>query len=212
MTICAPSATARPSPPSHQHLRLDAHHRSRAEPPVSLSVETHGDGTLRSPPAPASPRAAPLPEGARVAVVVSRYHSRRHRSACSTARCEAAACARRRGRTSTSCSPGRVRARHRSRCEAARSGRYAARRGARLRDPRRHAALRLRLHARPRAACCAAGPRDAACPSRFGVLTCETAEQAFARAGGTAGNKGFEAVETALDTAAALAARAASRR
>ena len=42
-------------------------------------------------------------------------------------------------------------------------------------------------------------------PVAFGVVTCETAEQAFARAGGTAGNKGAEAVETALDTAAALA-------
>ena len=43
-------------------------------------------------------------------------------------------------------------------------------------------------------------------PVAFGVVTTETPEQAFARAGGTAGNKGFEAVETALDTAAALAA------
>ena len=43
-------------------------------------------------------------------------------------------------------------------------------------------------------------------PVAFGVVTCETAEQAFARAGGTAGNKGAEAVETALDAAAALAA------
>jgi 6,7-dimethyl-8-ribityllumazine synthase len=38
------------------------------------------------------------------------------------------------------------------------------------------------------------------------VVTTENAEQAFARAGGTAGNKGAEAVETALDAAAALAA------
>ena len=43
-------------------------------------------------------------------------------------------------------------------------------------------------------------------PVAFGVITCETPEQAFARAGGTAGNKGAEAVETALDAAAALAA------
>ena len=48
-------------------------------------------------------------------------------------------------------------------------------------------------------------------PVAFGVVTCETAEQAFARAGGTAGNKGFEAVETALDTAAALDAVRAPR-
>ena len=48
-------------------------------------------------------------------------------------------------------------------------------------------------------------------PVAFVVPTCETAEQAFARAGGTAGNKGFEAVETALDTAAALDAVRAPR-
>ena len=42
-------------------------------------------------------------------------------------------------------------------------------------------------------------------PVAFGVVTTENAEQAFARAGGTAGNKGAEAVDTALDAAAALA-------
>jgi 6,7-dimethyl-8-ribityllumazine synthase len=47
----------------------------------------------------------------------------------------------------------------------------------------------------------------------FGVLTTETLEQALARAGGAAGNKGFEAAEAALQTADVLAllARAASR-
>ncbi len=43
-------------------------------------------------------------------------------------------------------------------------------------------------------------------PVTFGVITCETAEQAFARAGGEAGNKGSEAVSTALATARTLAA------
>jgi 6,7-dimethyl-8-ribityllumazine synthase len=46
----------------------------------------------------------------------------------------------------------------------------------------------------------------------FGVLTTETLEQALARAGGPAGNKGAEAAEAALQTADALdALRAASR-
>lgn len=44
-------------------------------------------------------------------------------------------------------------------------------------------------------------------PVGFGVLTCDTLEQALARAGGTAGNKGFEATAAALDAAAALPAR-----
>lgn len=49
----------------------------------------------------------------------------------------------------------------------------------------------------------------------FGVLTTETLEQALARAGGAAGNKGFDAAEAALQTADALdrlaPPRAASR-
>ncbi|HET7791593.1 MAG TPA: 6,7-dimethyl-8-ribityllumazine synthase [Gemmatimonadales bacterium] len=45
----------------------------------------------------------------------------------------------------------------------------------------------------------------------FGVLTTETEEQAFARAGGPAGNKGYDAARSALETADVLAqlARAA---
>jgi 6,7-dimethyl-8-ribityllumazine synthase len=39
----------------------------------------------------------------------------------------------------------------------------------------------------------------------FGVLTTETLEQARERAGGAAGNKGYEATEAALATAAVLA-------
>ena len=36
-------------------------------------------------------------------------------------------------------------------------------------------------------------------PIGFGVLTCETAEQAEARAGGKAGNKGWEAAQAAIE-------------
>jgi 6,7-dimethyl-8-ribityllumazine synthase len=42
-------------------------------------------------------------------------------------------------------------------------------------------------------------------PIGFGVLTCDTLEQALARAGGSAGNKGFDAMAAALETAAELA-------
>jgi 6,7-dimethyl-8-ribityllumazine synthase len=41
-------------------------------------------------------------------------------------------------------------------------------------------------------------------PIGFGVLTCETLEQALARAGGAAGNKGEEAALAALEMAALL--------
>lgn len=41
-------------------------------------------------------------------------------------------------------------------------------------------------------------------PVAFGVLTTDTVEQALARAGGTIGNKGYEAVVTVLETLAQL--------
>jgi len=50
-------------------------------------------------------------------------------------------------------------------------------------------------------------------PVGFGVLTTETLDQALERAGGSAGNKGYEAAEAALQTADVLArlTRAAPR-
>lgn len=42
---------------------------------------------------------------------------------------------------------------------------------------------------------------DTGVPVAFGVLTCDTAEQALDRAGGKAGNKGADAVMTALEMA-----------
>ena len=40
---------------------------------------------------------------------------------------------------------------------------------------------------------------DSGIPVIFGVLTCDTMEQAFDRAGGKMGNKGYEAAMTALE-------------
>jgi 6,7-dimethyl-8-ribityllumazine synthase len=42
---------------------------------------------------------------------------------------------------------------------------------------------------------------DTGVPCLFGVLTCDSEEQALARAGGDQGNKGFDAVEYAIETA-----------
>jgi 6,7-dimethyl-8-ribityllumazine synthase len=39
-------------------------------------------------------------------------------------------------------------------------------------------------------------------PVGFGVLTCDTMEQALARSGGAAGNKGYDAMAAALEAAA----------
>lgn len=46
---------------------------------------------------------------------------------------------------------------------------------------------------------------DSGIPCAFGVLTTETMDQALARAGGSAGNKGHEAAEAAIRTADVLA-------
>jgi 6,7-dimethyl-8-ribityllumazine synthase len=164
-----------------------------------LSVETHGDGTLTSPGARVL-GAEPLPRGARIAVVVSRYHSLVTQRLLDGA-LEAALA--RGADVDVIFSPGSFELGILS-LEAARSGRYAgvAALGCVIRGETTHydyvcgASARGVLHA----------SLETGVPVAFGVLTCETAEQAFARAGGTAGNKGFEAVETALDTAATLGA------
>jgi 6,7-dimethyl-8-ribityllumazine synthase len=41
-------------------------------------------------------------------------------------------------------------------------------------------------------------------PVGFGLLTCDTMDQALARSGGSAGNKGVDAAQAALETAQAL--------
>jgi 6,7-dimethyl-8-ribityllumazine synthase len=45
---------------------------------------------------------------------------------------------------------------------------------------------------------------EARIPVGFGLLTCDTVEQAAARCGGEAGNKGREAAEAAIRTASLL--------
>jgi 6,7-dimethyl-8-ribityllumazine synthase len=45
---------------------------------------------------------------------------------------------------------------------------------------------------------------DSGVPVSFGVLTCDTLEQALDRAGGTHGNKGAEAADAAIEMAGLL--------
>jgi 6,7-dimethyl-8-ribityllumazine synthase len=52
----------------------------------------------------------------------------------------------------------------------------------------------------------AAVTRSTGVPVAFGVLTCDTMEQALDRAGGKAGNKGAEAALTVLEMAGLLEA------
>jgi 6,7-dimethyl-8-ribityllumazine synthase len=163
-----------------------------------VSGETHGDGTLRSPGARVLGEDPPA-AGARVAVIVSRYHSHVTQRLLDGA-LEAA---RARGvEVDVVPAPGAFELGILS-LEAARSGRYlgVAALGCVIRGETSHydyvceSAASGVLHA----------GLETGVPVAFGVVTTETAEQAFARAGGTAGNKGAEAVETVLAAAAALA-------
>jgi 6,7-dimethyl-8-ribityllumazine synthase len=164
-----------------------------------VSTETHGDGTLASPGASVL-GAAPLPAGARVAVIVSRYHSLVTQRLLDGALAAAKA---RGAEVDVVPAPGAFELGLLA-LEAARSGRYAgvAALGCVIRGETSHYDYVCSESAR---GVLQAGLQTGV-PVAFGVITCETPEQAFARAGGSAGNKGAEAVETALDAAAALSA------
>jgi 6,7-dimethyl-8-ribityllumazine synthase len=164
-----------------------------------VSVETHGDGTLSSPGASVLGEQR-LPAGVRVAVIVSRYHSHVTQRLLDGA----LAAARERGaEVDVVPAPGAFELGLLA-LEAARTGRYAgvAALGCVIRGETTHYDYVCSESAR---GILRAG-LETGVPVAFGVVTCETPEQAFARAGGTAGNKGAEAVETALDAAAALVA------
>ena len=164
-----------------------------------MTSETHGDGALESPGASVLGE-TPLPAGVRVAVVVSRYHSKITQRLLDGA---LAAAAERGAEVDVVPAPGAFELGILS-LEAARSGRYAgvAALGCVIRGETSHYDYVCSESAR---GVLMAG-LETGVPVAFGVVTCETPEQAFARAGGTAGNKGAEAVETVLDAAAELAA------
>jgi 6,7-dimethyl-8-ribityllumazine synthase len=164
-----------------------------------VSAETHGDGTLTRTGA-SVPSAPPLPAGTRVAVIVSRYHSHVTQRLLDGALAAAEAHG---AEVDVVPAPGAFELGILAR-EAALTGRYAgvAALGCVIRGETSHYDYVCSEAAR---GVLLAG-FETGVPVAFGVVTCETPEQAFARAGGTAGNKGAEAVETALAAAAELAA------
>ena len=164
-----------------------------------MTSETHGDGALTTAGASVLGETA-LPAGARVAVIVSRYHSHVTQRLLDGA---LAAAAERGAEVDVVPAPGAFELGILA-LEAAKCGRYAgvAALGCVIRGETTHYDYVCEATTR---GVLTAG-LETGVPVAFGVITCENAEQAFARAGGTAGNKGAEAVETALDTAAALAA------
>ena len=88
---------------------------------------------------------------------------------------------------------------------ACRGGRPPGGHRARLRRPRRHTALRVRLQRGVSRGVIQAS-LDTGVPVSFGLLTCDTLEQALERSGGANGNKGAEAADAALEMAGLLRA------
>ena len=171
-----------------------------------MSAETHGDGILVVPTGTPVLTPADLPAGSRVAVVCSRYHSNVMQKLLDGAL--AAATAR-----GVACdvipSEGAFELPMLARA-AAQTGRYVAVAvlGCVIRGETSHYDY-----------VCSEAARgtlltglETGIPVAFGVITTENAQQAFDRAGGVAGHKGAEAVETALTTAATLARIRASSR
>ena len=172
-----------------------ARRRSRPTRTAATSTSSATSSATSSPTDRARIRRANAATSGRVAVLVSRYNELVTRRLLDGALdVLPRGRHRRRGRsTSSGC-----RAPSSCRCRGGGGGGTRAlrrARGAGRGDPRRDAALRLRRRrgGARRSPTVALQPRDRR--SAFGVLTVDTMEQALARAGGAAGNKGHEAAE-----------------
>ena len=165
-----------------------------------MSVETQGDGRLEAHGAAAMVGTGDLPAGARIAIVCSRYHSNVMQllldGATAVANDQGVPC-------DVIYAEGAFELGLLS-LEAAKTGRYVgvAALGCVIRGDTSHYDYVCSETAR---GILSAG-LGTGIPVAFGLITCETAEQAFARAGGGAGNKGAEAVSTAIETARTLVA------
>ena len=166
-----------------------------------MTAATHGDGTLRASHGATLIEEGALPRDARLAVVASRYHSAIVQALLDGA-CEVGARELGEGRVDVLPVPGSFELGLAARAAAA-SGRYAAvvALGCVIRGDTPHFDY-----------VCAEAARgitlawlETGVPIGFGVITVENAEQAWERAGGSAGNKGAEAASAALQLARTLA-------
>jgi 6,7-dimethyl-8-ribityllumazine synthase len=168
-----------------------------------VTSATHGDGTLLAPAGSSLVADAELPSGARVAIIASRYHSEVIQQllngaleAVRDAGLEPAA-------ADVIPAAGAFELGLLAR-EAAQSGRYVAiaALGCVIRGGTPH--FDYVCSETARAMTLAA--LDTGVPVGFGLLTCDTPEQAWERAGGADGNKGAEAMAAALASARTLRA------
>jgi 6,7-dimethyl-8-ribityllumazine synthase len=168
-----------------------------------VTSATHGDGTLVAPSGSSLVADADLPARARVAIVASRYHSEIVQRLLDGALQAVQEAGLEPGRVDILPAAGAFELGLLARA-AALSGRYAAvaALGCVIRGDTPH--FEYVCSEASRAMTLAA--LDSGVPVGFGLITCDTPQQAWERAGGSAGNKGAEATAAALASARTLAA------
>ena len=168
-----------------------------------MTSATHGDGTLVAPAGSSLVADADLPSDARVAIVASRYHSEVIQQLLNGALEAVLEAGLDTARTDVIPAAGAFELGLLAR-EAAGSGRYVAvaALGCVIRGGTPH--FEYVCSEASRAITLAA--LDTGIPVGFGLITCDTPEQAWERAGGADGNKGAEAMAAALASARTLAA------
>ena len=168
-----------------------------------MTSATHGDGTLIAPAGSSLIADAELPAATRVAIVASRYHSEVIQQLLNGALEAVQDAGLEPGNADVVPAAGAFELGLLARAAAA-SGRYVAvaALGCVIRGSTPH--FEYVCSEASRAMTLAA--LDTGIPVGFGLITCDTPEQAWERAGGADGNKGAEAMSAALASARTLSA------
>jgi 6,7-dimethyl-8-ribityllumazine synthase len=168
-----------------------------------VTSATHGDGTLRAPAGSSLVADAALPSDSRVAIVASRYHSEVIQQLLNGALEAVQDAGLDPANADVVPAAGAFELGLLARAAAA-SGRYVAvaALGCVIRGRTPH--FEYVCSEASRAMTLAA--LDTGIPVGFGLITCDTPEQAWERAGGADGNKGAEAMAAALASARTLSA------
>jgi 6,7-dimethyl-8-ribityllumazine synthase len=167
-----------------------------------VTSATHGDGTLTAPAGSSLVADGALPSGARVAIIASRYHSEVIQQLLNGAFEAVQEAGLDSANVDVVPAAGAFELGLLARAAAA-SGRYVAvaALGCVIRGGTPH--FEYVCSEASRAMTLAA--LDTGIPVGFGLITCDTPEQAWERAGGADGNKGAEAMAAALASARTLA-------
>jgi 6,7-dimethyl-8-ribityllumazine synthase len=167
-----------------------------------VTSATHGDGTLTAPAGSSLVADDPLAPDARVAIVASRYHSEVVQQLLNGALEAVQEAGLEAGKVTIIPAAGAFELGLLARAAAA-SGRYVA--VAALGCVIRGATPHFEYVCSETSRAMTLAALDTGIPVGFGLITCDTPEQAWERAGGADGNKGREAMAAALASARTLA-------